>query len=60
VVNDKERRPLLDLDDLAARSAAVLAPTTDPFSVDGGRSGASGSRGDDPTPSATRQVDGLA
>jgi hypothetical protein len=60
VVNAKERRPLLDLEDLAARSAVGPAPLTDPFSLDRGRSGASGSRGDDPTPSATRQVDGLA
>ena len=61
VVNQKERQPVIDLQDLAARAAvaATTTPSTDPRSVDAGRSGASGRR-DDHTPSAISQVDGLA
>lgn len=61
VTHENERRPLIDLEALAARIAQerLTAASTDPRTVDNGRSGASGRR-DDQTPNATRQVDGLA
>jgi hypothetical protein len=61
VANQKERRPVIDLDDLAARAAAAATTTssTDPRSVVGGRSGA-GRGTDDHTPRDNAQVDGLA
>jgi hypothetical protein len=60
-VNAQERKPLLDLAEIAARAATSGSAndSTDPRTVDAGRSGASG-RTDDQTPNATHQVDGLA
>lgn len=61
VANQKERQPLLDLEELAKRSAPPSTTTAqaDTRTVAGGRSGA-GRRTDDDTPRTSAEVDGLA